>query len=152
MEEQYQKKFIIEELDLEEASLDEIVQQKDAEFMGIEDLNIFYSYPYFSRDVFDFQFRLFTEDDELVLEDIKCNDTAEDEYQSIVVNSEVARVKIERGLELIKNNCDLVSGEPIRIDSDILVYDFQNLSEAEIKKVLVNNKNVVLLELYKNFY
>lgn len=152
MEEQYQKKFIIEELDLENASLDEIVQQKDAEFMGIEDLNIFYSYPYFSRDVYDFQFRLFTEGDELVLEDIKCNDTAEDEYQSIVVNSEVARVHIEKGLELIKNNCDLISGKPIKIDSDILVYEFENLSETEIKKVLVNNKNVVLLELYKNFY
>ena len=43
MEEQYQKKFIIENLDLEETSLDEILQQKESEFMGIEDLNIFYS-------------------------------------------------------------------------------------------------------------
>ena len=152
MEEQYQKRFIVEDLDLEDTSLEEILTQKDSEFMGLEDLNIFYSYPYFSRDVFDFQFRLFTEDNELVLEDIKCNDTAEDEYNSIIVNSEVARIEISKGLELIKNNCDLLSGEPIKIDGDILIYDFQDLDEAKIKQVLVNNKNIVLLELYKNFY
>ena len=54
MEEQYQKRFIVEDLDLEDTSLEEILTQKESEFMGQEDLNIFYSYPYFPRGVFDF--------------------------------------------------------------------------------------------------
>ena len=42
------------------------------------------------RDI-DFQFRLFTEDDKLVLEDVRCNDTAEDDLNSAIVNSEVSK-------------------------------------------------------------
>ena len=61
----------------------------------------------FQYDI-DFQFRLFTEDDKLVLEDVRCNDTAEDDLNSIIiVNSEVKRIDI-KGLELIQNNLDLV--------------------------------------------
>ena len=152
MEEQFQKRFVVEDLDLEETSLEDILSQKESEFLGEEDLNIFYSYPYFSRDEFDYQFRLFTENDELVLEDVKCNDTSEDEFNSIIVNSEVARVKINEVLELIRNNCDLISKRQITIDGDILNYDFEGQSDSDIKKILMNNKNIVLLELYKNFY
>lgn len=152
MEEQFQKRFVIEDLDLEETSLEDILSQKESEFLGEEDLNIFYSYPYFSRDEFDYQFRLFTENDELVLEDVKCNDTSEDDFNSIIVNSEVARIKINEGLELIRNNCDLISKKQITIDGDILNYDFEGHTDEQIKQILTNNKNIVLLELYKNFY
>ncbi len=152
MEEQFQKRFVVEDLDLEETSLEDILSQKESEFLGEEDLNIFYSYPYFSRDEFDYQFRLFTENSELVLEDVKCNDTSDDEFNSIIVNSEVARIKINEGLKLIRNNCDLISKKQITIDGDILNYDFDGQSDSDIKKILMNNKNIVLLELYKNFY
>ena len=93
-----------------------------------------------------------TENDELVLEDVKCNDTSEDDFNSIIVNSEVARIKINEGLELIRNNCDLISKKQITIDGDILNYDFEGHTDEQIKQILTNNKNIVLLELYKNFY
>ncbi len=146
------KTFVIESLNLEDTSLEDLMKQRETDFLDIDDLNVFYSYPYFSRDVFDFQFRMFTEDNQLVLEDVKCNDTSEDDLNSIVVNSELARIDINKGLELIKNNCDLKSGKEITIDTDILKYDFEGLNEEEIKQIIVNNKNIVLLELYKNFF
>ena len=152
MEHIAEKKFIIENLDLENTSIEEIVSQRENYFLDTDDLNVFYSYPYFSRGDFDFQFRLFVEQDSLILEDVKCNDTAEDDLQSIIVNNELARVGIKEGLELIKNGCDLKSGNKIEINGDILKYDFDGLSEDEIREVLINNKNIVLLELYKNFY
>jgi hypothetical protein len=146
------KSLIIEELDLDETSLEDLLTQRESYFLNCEDLNVFYSYPYFSRGTYDFQFRLFTEEDNLVLEDVKCDDTAEDDTNSIIVNSEITRVNINEGLELIKNNCDLLSKNKIEIDTDILKYDFDGMEQEEIRKCLVNNKNIVLLELYKNFY
>lgn len=146
------KTFVIENLDLDDTSLEDLMRQRETDFLNTEDLNVFYSYPYFSRDVYDYQFRLFTEDNYLVLEDVQCNDTAEDDLNSIIVNNELARVDIKKGLELIKNNCDLRSGNKITVDTDILKYDFEGIDEDEIKQIIINNKNVVLLELYKNFY
>ena len=82
MEHIAEKKFIIENLDLEDTSIEEIVSQRENYFLDTDDLNVFYSYPYFSRGDFDFQFRIFVEQDSLILEDVKCNDTAEDDLQS----------------------------------------------------------------------
>lgn len=146
------KPLIVEELDLDSLSVEDLIAQRENEFLNSDDLNVFYSYPYFSRGDIDFQFRLFTEDNKLVLEDVRCNDTAEDDLNSIIVNSEVARIDIKKGLELIQNNLDLVSGEKLNITTDILKYDFDGVVETDIKKAVNNNKNIVLLELYKNFF
>ena len=146
------KPLIVQELDLDSLSVEDLIAQRENEFLNSDDLNVFYSYPYFSRGDIDFQFRLFTEDDKLVLEDVRCNDTAEDDLNSIIVNSEVARIDIKKGLELIQNNLDLVSGEKLNITTDILKYDFDGVVETDIKKAVNNNKNIVLLELYKNFF
>ena len=147
-----QKSLIIEDLDLDNLSVEELLAQREDNFIDTDDLNVFYSYPYFSRGDWDFQFRLFTEKDELVLEDVKCDDTADDSVESVLVNGETARVNIHDGIKLIQENRDLKSGEKIEISTDILKYDFSELSEDEIKEIIVNNKNIVLLELYKNFF
>ena len=146
------KPLIVEELDLDTLSIEDLLAQRESHFLNTEDLNVFYSYPYFSRGDFDFQFRLFTEEDKLVLEDVKCDDTAEDDINSVIVNSEVARIDIKKGLELIQSNSDLLSGEKIEITTDILKYDFDGINDDDIKKAIINNKKIVLLELYKNFF
>ena len=146
------KPLIVEELDLDTLSIEDLLAQRESHFLNTEDLNVFYSYPYFSRGDFDFQFRLFTEEDKLVLEDVKCDDTAEDDINSVIVTSEVARVDIKKGLELIQSNSDLLSGEKIEITTDILKYDFDGINDDDIKKAIINNKKIVLLELYKNFF
>ena len=97
------KPLIVQELDLDSLSVEDLIAQRENEFLNSDDLNVFYSYPYFSRGDIDFQFRLFTEDDKLV-EDVRCNDTAEDDLNSIIVG-EVAK-DIKKGLELIQNNLD----------------------------------------------
>ena len=61
------------------------------------------------------------------------------------------RIDIKKGLELIQNNLDLVSGENSNITNPILKYDFDGVVETDIKKAVNNNKNIVLLEL-KNFF
>ena len=146
------KPLIVEELNLDSLSVEDLLAQRENDFLNTEDLNVFYSYPYFSRGNIDYQFRLFVEDDKLVLEDVRCDDTAEDDINSIIVNNEVARVDIKKSLELIQADCDLLSGEKLSITTDILKYDFDGVNETDIKKAVINNKNIVLLELYKNFF
>jgi hypothetical protein len=146
------KPLIVEELNLESLSVEDLLAQRENDFLNTDDLNVFYSYPYFSRGDIDYQYRLFVEDDKLVLEDVRCDDTTEDDINSIIVNSEVARVDTKKGLELIQANCDLMSGEKLNITTDILKYDFDGANEEDIKSTIINNKNIVLLELYKNFF
>ena len=146
------KPLIVEELNLDSLSVKDLLAQRENDFLNTDDLNVFYSYPYFSRGDIDYQYRLFVEDDKLVLEDVRCDDTTEDDINSIIVNSEVARVDTKKGLELIQANCDLMSGEKLNITTDILKYDFDGANEEDIKSTIINNKNIVLLELYKNFF
>ena len=87
---------------------------------------------HFSRGEIDFQFRLFTEEDKLVLEDVRCDDTAEDDINSVIVNSEVARVDLKKGIELIQNRFFFLV---INLNiTNILKYDLEGLDETEMKR------------------
>ena len=44
------KTFVIESLNLEDTSLEDLMKQRETDFLDIDDLNVFYSYPYFSRE------------------------------------------------------------------------------------------------------
>ena len=64
----------------------------------------------------------------------------------------ISAESLQVDVTLVLTKCDLISKKQITIDGDILNYDFDGQSDSNIKKILMNNKNIVLLELYKNFY
>jgi hypothetical protein len=135
----------------------EILDENDLEYALNEELPIFYSYPYFSKNEFDYQYRLSFDSDTLTLDEVKCNDSALDNCVSLIKT--VACLELNTGLEYITKNIDI--RVPFNINSptfikydeslgDILNFDIETLTKDNAEKQLTNNKTLVLIELYNN--
>jgi hypothetical protein len=137
--------FITEELNIGD-NLDELIET-GFNMNELDDINIYYSYPYFSDDTYDYQYRLFIDNGEFILEDIKSDETDMETDSSVVVINTYPRCDLKKGLDIISNNYDfrhLDNNECITISSDMINYD----SSDDIE----NNKKIVLLELYKTIF
>lgn len=139
--------MIIEELNLD-SDEETLVSQPDS--FGLDDISnecegdTFYSYPYYSNDNFDYQFRLTLSSDVIKLEEVKCNETELNTIDSIKVLKSI-EIPFDKGFEIIQNKLDLRTGKKIEINCDTINYSFERENAEEI---LENNKKVVLLELY----
>ena len=132
--------FITEELNIGD-NLEELVDS----ITTVEDMNVYYSFPYFSDDTYDFQYRLFIDDGEVILEDIKSNETEMDTADDAEIIVSYPRCDIKKGLEYISNHYDLrnlETHEVLTTSTEMINYN----SEDDIE----NNKRIVLLELYKS--
>ena len=75
--------FITEELNIGD-NLDELIET-EINMNDADDINIFYSYPYFSDDRYDYQFRLFIDNGEFILEDIKSDESDMESDDSVMI-------------------------------------------------------------------
>ena len=135
-----ENKLIIEELSLSD-NIDDLVNN---DYYLDEDLNINYSYPYFTTATHEYQYRL-TIDNSVLLEEVKCDDI-NNEY---IVLKTICELDLETGLSLIYNNIDIRDENQniLEVTNDIIEYD---LTDGDSKEILENNKSIVLLELYKS--
>ena len=148
--------FITEEINIGD-NLEELIESQTMNDMNdmnemnemneineTDDLSIFYSYPYFSDERFDYQYRLFIDNGEFILEDIKSDETDIELDNSIEVINCYPKCDLKKGLDIISNNYDfrnMDNTECMTVSSDTINYD----SKDDIE----NNKKIVLLELYK---
>lgn len=139
--------MIIEELNLD-SDEETLVSQPD--FSTMDDISnecegdTFYSYPYYSNDSFDYQFRLTLSSDVIKLEEVKCNETDLDTMEGTKVLKTI-EIPFDKGFELIQNKLDLRTGKKIELSCETINY---LLEKDTAEEVLENNKRVVLLELY----
>tara|TARA_Y100000590_G_scaffold55136_1_gene57714 strand:+ start:8447 stop:8884 length:438 start_codon:yes stop_codon:yes gene_type:complete len=135
-------KLIIEELSISE-DLEELVECND--YYLEEDLNIFYSYPYYSANNYDYQYRL-TLDNSLLLEEVKCDDN-DNEFS---VLKTVCNLDIKKGLAMIYDNIDIRDENENKLEVTNDIVDFELKESKNPQEILENNKSIVLLELYKS--
>lgn len=128
-----------------EISIDENDLDFDEEFD-----NVIYSYPFYSKDGIDYEYRVTISDDELLLEQVKCDDSKPDFEESIQVFSEIYRGTLTEAFDLITKYIDL-RDKKLVLQEGIIDYNFENHNgEVEIlKRKIENNKISVLFELYK---
>ena len=140
--------MIIEELNLD-SDEETLVNTSNLEEDSISDEyngDIFYSYPYYSNDNFDYQFRIVLSGESIKLEEIKSNETEINSADSIKVLREYPEVSFDTGFQMIQNFQDIRNGEPISMETDTINYSFtRENAEVELEK----NKKIVLAELYK---
>lgn len=134
--------LIIEELSISE-DLEELVESND--YYLEEDLNIFYSYPYYSADNFDYQYRL-TLDKSLILEEVKCDDN-DNEFN---VLKTICDLELEKGLSMIYDSIDIRDENENKLEVTNDIVDFELKESKNPHQILENNKSIVLLELYKS--
>lgn len=140
--------MIIEELNLDsdEETLVSNSNLDDETISDDCDGDIFYSYPYYSNDNFDYQFRIILSSETIKLEDIKSNETDLNSTDSIKVLREYPELTFDKGFQMIQNMQDIRTGEPISMETDTINYSFtRENAEVELEK----NKKIVLAELYK---
>ena len=138
--------MIIEELNLdsdEESLTENLIEEISDEYNG----NIFYSYPYYSSNDFDYQFRITLLQESIKLEEIKCNETELNSLNTIIVTRAYTELSFDKGFQMIQNNIDLRTEEEIKIEKETINY---TITAENAEKELENNKKVVLLELYKS--
>lgn len=128
-----------------EISIDENDMDFDEDFD-----NIIYSYPFYSKDGIDYEYRVIISDDELLLEQVKCNDSKMDFDDSIQVFAEIYKGPLNEAFNFITNNIDLRDRKS-SLQEGIIDYNFENINgDVEIlKKKIENNKLSVIFELYK---
>ena len=128
-----------------EINIDENEMDFDDEFD-----NVIYSYPFYSKDGLDYEYRVTISDDELLLEQVKCDDSKPDFEESIQVFAEIYRGQLNEAFEFITKFVDLRDKKLI-LQEGIIDYNFDNHNgEVEIlKNKIENNKISVLYELYK---
>jgi hypothetical protein len=112
--------------------------------------NVIYSYPFYSKDGIDYEYRITINADELLLEQVKCDDNKVDFDESIQVFAEIFRGSLEEAFELITKNIDLRDKEGI-LQEGIIDYNFEECSGNvdDLKSKIEQNKISVLFELYK---
>ena len=138
--------MIIEELNLE--SDEEILTKNLTEEISDEyNGDVFYSYPYYSSNDFDYQFRITLSPESIKLEETKSNETELNSLNTIIVTREYPELSFDKGFQMIQNDIDLRTEEEIKIEKDTINY---TITAENAEKELENNKRIVLLELYKS--
>ena len=112
--------------------------------------NVIYSYPFYSKDGIDYEYRITINEEELLLEQVKCDDNRVDFDESILVFAEIYRGSLDEAFELITKNIDLRDKKNI-LQEGIIDYNFDNhKGDVEaLKSKIERNKVSVLFELYK---
>ena len=128
----------------------EISLNDDGENLDLQDYdNVIYSYPFFTKDEVDYEYRVTITDEELLLEQVKCDDNQADFNECVEVFAEIYRGELIPTFELIQKNIDLRDKTTV-LQEGIIDYNFEDSSDKEIlKKKIENNKQSVLFELYK---
>jgi hypothetical protein len=108
--------------------------------------NIIYSYPFYSENDYDYEFRITFENNNLILDEIKYDDNSNfDDCVKIVAN--ILTKPIEKIMVLINNNID-IRDEKTKLTNDIV--SIINKSTPNFDLELENNKKAILLDLYKD--
>jgi hypothetical protein len=112
--------------------------------------NVIYSYPFYSKDGIDYEYRITISEEDLILEQVKCDDNKVDFDESTQVFSEIFRGTLNEAFELITKNIDLRDKKTI-LQEGIIDYNFDNYKGDvdTLKRKIEGNKISVLFELYK---
>lgn len=129
--------------ELEEIKDDDFSDGDNIEYLDTDN-NTIYSYPYYTDDEFDYEYRITLIENDLILDEVKCNENNLDIDTSIIlVNNVFKKPTIDVFNELLKvdfNDSEL---------NDYVTLDLKNVSIEEKNKQIELNKKIVLNELYK---
>jgi hypothetical protein len=112
--------------------------------------NVIYSYPFYSKDGVDYEYRITINEEELLLEQVKCDDNKVDFDESIQVFAEIYRGTLDESFEFITKNVDLRDKKSYLLEG-IIDYNFdEHKNDVNSLKIKIEqNKVSVLYELYK---
>jgi len=129
--------FDINDFDINDIQLDDSI---DEDYM-----NILYSYPYYTNNAYDYEFRIsFDDNDNLILDEVEYNENVEFD-ESTVIEKHILIKHIDDIIPLLENNIDIRDEKTVLTNDILIMLDESNDTFYED---LENNKKVVLKDLY----
>jgi hypothetical protein len=130
----------IEELNLDDFDLEYYDKETDSDIY-----NIIYSYPYYSDDKYEYEFRATIKDDNIILDELISDDNTDNFDECIVSSKEICNRSITETINMIKHNKDIRNGNNL-ITNEYVDLNINNENKDEL---LEENKKSVLPEMYK---
>ena len=130
----------IEELNLDDFDLEYYDKETDLDIY-----NIIYSYPYYSDNKYEYEFRATIKDDNIILDELISDDNTDNFDECIVSSKEVCNKSISEVIKMIRNNKDIRNGNDLISNS----YIDLNINDENKDKLIEENKNSVLPDMYK---
>ena len=122
---------------------------KNDEYIDIDECdNIIYSYPFFTLEGIDYEYRVNIVDNMFTLDSVKCDDNKLDFDDCVELIERIYEGDIESTLQMILKNIDLRDKNNILIEG-IVDFTFDDISKEDLLIKVKNNKIYVLFELYK---
>ena len=135
--------ILVEALNLNEFDINDMVLTDSIESNF---KNIIYSYPFYTDDDYDYEYRITFENDNLILDEIKYDDNSDfDDCVKIITN--IVTLPINEIKTKINANIDIRNNKPL-ISNDIML--LLNKNSPTFDKDLENNKKIILKDLYKD--
>jgi hypothetical protein len=135
--------ILVEALNLNEFDINDMVLTDSIESNF---KNIIYSYPFYTDDDYDYEYRITFENDNLILDEIKYDDNSDfDDCVKIITN--IVTLPINEIKTKINANIDIRNNKPL-ISNDIML--LLNKNSPTFQEDLENNKKIILKDLYKD--
>ena len=135
-------------LNLEEFDINDY-DNKDAININIqENTTIFFSYPYYSHNDIDYQYRFTFEDQQVFIDEIK-NDNNLD-FDNVILLKNIDSIELIKFNEYLSKLIDFRDGRTF-LEDGIINLNLDLLSSNEKLKIISNNKKYVLYQIYNNF-
>ena len=108
--------------------------------------NIIYSYPFYTDDDYDYEYRITFENDNIILDEIKYDDNSSFDDCVKLINN-IIIIPINELKTKINSNIDIRNNNPL-ITNDIML--LLNKNSPSFDEDLENNKKIILKDLYKD--
>lgn len=128
----------LDDFDLSEIEIDEALEENFK--------NIIYSQPFFSKNDFDYEFRVTFDKDNIILDEIKYCETADFE-NCVEVQSNITTIPLELAMTLIKDDID-IRDKKTHLTNDII--HFLNEKDDNFTSLIEENKKAILKDIYND--
>jgi len=135
----------IKVLNLDDFDINEVENETD---IGYDQEDVYFSYPYYSRNDIDYQFRLTFIENTINIDEVK-NDNNKD-FDSIELLKNIKILDYDKFQEYLLNFIDFRDDKTVLIDG-IINLNIELLPSNEKFNIIENNKIYVLHELYNIF-
>jgi hypothetical protein len=110
--------------------------------------NVFFSYPYFSYNDIDYQFRFTFDEQQVTIDEIKTDNKLD--FDNVILTKTISNLRLEKFDNYLSKLIDFRDGQTI-LEDGVINFNLDGLDNDKIAETINNNKKYVLYEIYNIF-
>ena len=113
-----------------------------------DDNNVYFSYPYYSHNDIDYQYRFIFSDQNIIIDEVKIDNNLD--FENVIFLKTIGNIDSELFSTYLSKLIDFRDGKSILQDG-IINLNLEFLDTNDKFKIITKNKTYVLYEIYNNF-